>query len=175
MKNHGHTPLTPEAAPGRELDLARRCARFQELCRTRGIRVTAQRLAVYRALAEDATHPTAESIHARLRGSMSSLSPATVYRVLEFLEKEDLVRRVSTTEGVSRFDAKISWHQHLVCRGCGLMTDYEQGLPPGLRLPRLGTGGFVAENYDIRVIGLCSKCRSSPLAKTHSGRPARKP
>ena len=168
--NVGRTLDTADAASGRQFDLARRCARFQDLCRARGIRVTAQRLAVYRALAEDTTHPTAESIHTLLRGSMSSLSPATVYRVLEFLEKEELVRRVSTTEGVSRFDSKISWHQHLVCRTCGLMMDYEQRSPPRLRLPRRGTGGFVAERYDIRVIGLCRRCRSSPPAKRRQGR-----
>ena len=170
MKEVGDALHTAESASSRERELAGRCARFQDLCRVRGIRVTAQRLAVYRILAEDMTHPTADSIHARLRESMSSLSQATVYRVLEFLEKEGLVRRVSTTEGVSRFDSKTSWHQHLVCRACGLMTDYEQELPPVLRLPRRGTGGFVAEEYDIRVIGLCRKCRSSPPAKRRPGK-----
>lgn len=170
MKEAGDALYTAEFTSSREREPAGRCARFQDLCRVRGIRITAQRLAVYRILAEDMTHPTADSIHARLRESMSSLSQATVYRVLEFLEKEGLVRRVSTTEGVSRFDSKTSWHQHLVCRACGLMTDYEQELPPVLRLPRRGTGGFVAEEYDIRVIGLCRKCRSSPPAKRRPGK-----
>src|SRR5215471_12122291 len=49
---------------GREVDDW--CAEFEKLCRSRGIRVTAQRLAVYKALAEDLAHPTAESVYARL-------------------------------------------------------------------------------------------------------------
>jgi len=49
---------------GREVDGW--CSEFEKLCRSRGIRVTAQRLAVYRALAEDLAHPTAESVYSRL-------------------------------------------------------------------------------------------------------------
>ena len=145
------------------------CERFENLCRERGIRVTTQRRAVYQALARDVTHPTAEAIHARLRGDMTSLSPATVYRILEFLEREGLVRRVSTTGGVGRFDANLTHHQHLVCRVCGSMTDFGQELPVQLRLPRGGTAGFVAEEFDIRIVGTCKKCRSAPQPSGRAG------
>jgi Fur family peroxide stress response transcriptional regulator len=93
---------------------------------------------------------------------MSSLSPATVYRVLEFLEREGLVRRVSTTEGAGRFDANISEHQHLVCRVCGSMVDFEPAMPVRIELPRAGIKGFVAEEFDVRIIGKCGQCRSTP-------------
>ena len=56
-------------------------ARFADECRRRGLRVTAQRLAVYRAVAADLSHPTAESVYARVRGQLPMLSPATVYRI----------------------------------------------------------------------------------------------
>lgn len=150
-------------------EAAQWCEHFQELCRARGIRVTAQRLAVYRALAEDTTHPTADSIYAKLQAGMSSLSPATVYRILEFLEAEGLVRRVSTTEGAGRFDANIAWHQHLVCRACGRMADYAQELPVELCLPRHGTEGFVAQEYDVRIVGVCQECRALPPPKRRRG------
>jgi len=133
--------------------------RFERLCRERGIRVTAQRMAVYRALARDGSHPTADAIHARLRAGMSSLSPATVYRILEFLEREGLVRKVSTTEGAGRYDANNEPHQHLVCRICGSMTDFRMDPAAQLRLPRRGTAGFVAEDFDIRIVGTCRQCR----------------
>jgi Fur family peroxide stress response transcriptional regulator len=137
------------------------CARFQDLCRSRGIRLTAQRLAVYRALAEDVSHPTAEALHSKLQVAMSSLSQATVYRILEFFEREGLVRRVSTTAGAGRFDANASRHQHLVCRSCGLMTDYKVEASGAYRLPSQVIGGFVAEEVDIRIVGLCRDCRAS--------------
>ncbi len=135
--------------------------RFEQLCRERGIRVTAQRMAVYRALARDRSHPTADAIYARLRAGMSSLSQATVYRILEFLECEGLVRKVSTTEGAARYDANLERHQHLVCRLCGSMSDFRMEPPAQLVLPRDGAAGFVAEDFDIRIVGTCRRCRTA--------------
>src|SRR5262245_53799054 len=110
-------PAGPAAAPAMDVDAL--CLGFARRCRERGVRVTAQRLAVYRTLADDPSHPTADAIHRRLRAAMPSLSPATVYRVLESLEDDGLLRRVSTTGGAARFDANLAPHQHLICRVCG--------------------------------------------------------
>ncbi len=143
------------------------CKRFEDRCRERGVRVTGQRLAVYRALAADTNHPTAEAVYARLRQDMSSLSHATVYRILEFLENEGLVRRVSTTDGVGRFDANLSRHQHVVCRVCGRMRDYEEKSLSLLSIPRQAIAGFVAEELDIRIVGVCEGCKGHPQAKTN--------
>ena len=140
-------------------EIASQCAGFEARCRRRGIRVTPQRQAVYRALVGDRTHPTAEAVHAKLRLGMSSLSLATVYRILESLEAEGLVRRVSTTGSVARFDANRSRHQHLVCRICGRLTDCEEDALSRVQLPRSRFGGFMAEEIDIRIVGTCQTCR----------------
>jgi Fur family peroxide stress response transcriptional regulator len=116
---------------------------------------------VYRAVAADTGHPTAESVYARLRTEMSSLSLATVYRILEFLEAEGLVRRVSTTNSAGRFDANLSRHQHLVCRICGRMTDYEQVPLARLHLSQIAPSGFEVEELDIRLLGRCESCKSA--------------
>jgi Fur family peroxide stress response transcriptional regulator len=144
------------------------CRAFERACRDRGIRVTPQRLAVYRALAEDLTHPTAENVHARLLPVMPTLSLATVYRILVSLEGEGLIRRVSTLDGVGRFDANLDAHQHLVCRVCGGMTDFEEASLARIRVPRSAAPGFTAEGLDIRIIGLCDACRDSAGEAGHS-------
>jgi Fe2+ or Zn2+ uptake regulation protein len=149
----------------------RRCAAFAARCRERGVRVTTQRLAIYRALAADTSHPTADAVHRRLRATMPSLSPATVYRILEALVREGLLRRVSTTEGAGRFDANLAPHQHVVCRVCGRMSD--------VRLPALEAGpaagpvvpGFVVEDVDVRIVGRCETCRPA-AARPRGRRPA---
>ncbi|HYK88302.1 MAG TPA: Fur family transcriptional regulator [Acidobacteriota bacterium] len=150
--------LGSHARPADEVE--RWCRTFESLCRERGIRVTGQRLAVYRALAADTSHPTADKVYSRLQREMSSLSHATVYRILEFLEDEGLVRRVSTTDGVGRFDANLARHQHLVCRLCGSMRDYDEKSLSLLSLPHPTARGFVAEELDIRILGICEDCRS---------------
>ena len=143
--------------------LEHRVDAFRSECRRRGLRVTPQRLAVYRALAADLTHPTAEAVWRRLRPELPSLSPATVYRVLESLEKELLVRRVSTTGSASRFDANVGPHQHLVCRVCGRMSDVslpELTSEPVRHLGPESLGGFVVDGIDVRILGRCATCRA---------------
>jgi Fur family transcriptional regulator, peroxide stress response regulator len=132
---------------------------FETQCRERGIRVTAQRLAVYRALSEDVSHPTAESIYDKLRPTLRSLSLATVYRVLEALEKEELVRRLASN-GASRFDANLTPHQHLFCRICGSITDFVGDVAGGFRFPFAGPDGFIAEEMDVKITGRCKRCQN---------------
>jgi Fur family transcriptional regulator, peroxide stress response regulator len=132
------------------------CAEFEESCRNRGVRVTPQRLAVYRALVQDVSHPTADSLYKRLKGNFRGLSPATVYRTLEFLERENLIRRVSAPEAVARFDANLAAHQHLVCRICGSMADISLPELSDSKLPTVS--GFVIEELDIKLVGRCGIC-----------------
>ena len=142
-------------------EVDRWAARFAAECRGRGLRVTAQRLAVYRAVAEDLSHPSAESVYDRVRVQLPMLSPATVYRILESLEREALVRRVSTTGGVARYDANLTPHQHLVCRVCGTMMDHFAPALAATPLPEAPVPGFEIEAMDIRLVGRCDRCRGA--------------
>lgn len=135
------------------------CSDFEKLCRSRGIRVTPQRLAVYRALAEDLAHPTAESVYARLGKQLPGLSQATIYRTLQFLEDENLIRRVSSPGAIGRFDANIDPHQHLLCRVCGSLKDISVPALHNAAIPKVS--GFTVEELDIRLVGLCETCSSS--------------
>lgn len=137
-------------------EVERWCADFERLCRGRGIRVTAQRLAVYRALADNPAHPTAEMVYDKIRKKLPALSQATVYRILEFLEGECLIRRVSAQDGVGRFDANLVPHQHLICRVCKSMTDVTIPDMHNATLPAVE--GFTVEELDIRLVGFCRNC-----------------
>jgi Fur family peroxide stress response transcriptional regulator len=159
------TPQTRHPGP----DLA-------EHLRSRGIRVTAQRLAVFRALAEDESHPTAEAVLARV-SSHTPMAPSTVYRILESFEAEKLIRRVSTTGDIVRFDANLVPHQHLVCRVCGRMTDHFGPALAAAPMPAETVDGFVVEELDIRLVGRCEACRAA-ASKTDPHRvskPRRRP
>jgi Fur family transcriptional regulator, peroxide stress response regulator len=140
-------------------DLDERCRSFMSRCRARGLRITTQRMAVFRALAGEASHPTADAVYAALRKTMPVLSLSTVYRILESLEREGLIRRINSGNGAARFDANLNPHQHLVCRLCDRMTDLEEASFAGLRLLQPQFSGFTAEEIDIRIIGVCPECR----------------
>jgi Fur family peroxide stress response transcriptional regulator len=159
-----------------DADVERLCQAFARRCREHGVRVTTQRLAVYRALAEDPGHPTADSIYRRLRGAMPALSPATVYRVLESFVRDGLLRRVSTTGGAGRFDANLTPHQHLICRVCGRMSDVHAPTVEVGRVVARARPRFVVEDVDIRIMGRCETCpptaRPAPgRARAHATRP----
>ena len=157
---------------GREVDGW--CSEFERLCRSRGIRVTAQRLAVYRALAEDLAHPTAESVYSRLSKQLPGLSQATIYRTLQFFEGENLIRKVSSPGAIGRFDANVDPHQHLVCRVCGSLEDISVPELHSAVIPRVS--GFTVEELDIRLVGRCEACSiSRSKAQKRRAAPSRKP
>jgi Fur family peroxide stress response transcriptional regulator len=163
-----NNPVKPRRPPHRTRVTDARSGDFERLCRQRGIRVTPQRMAVHRLLTRDSTHPTAEDVYGRLRRGMASLSFATVYRVLECLEREGFVRRFCSPDGAARYEANMSRHYHFVCRLCGCIIDCEDGPLRELDLPRHGPAGFVPDELEIRILGICSKCRRA----RRSGRPA---
>jgi Fur family peroxide stress response transcriptional regulator len=135
------------------------CLEFERLCRSRRIRVTAQRLAVYRVLAQDLAHPTAESVYSRLSKQLPGLSQATIYRTLQFLEGENLIRKVSSPGAIGRFDANVDPHQHLVCRVCGCLEDISVPALHSAVIPKVS--GFTVEELDIRLVGRCESCSIS--------------
>jgi Fur family peroxide stress response transcriptional regulator len=140
------------------------CSDFEKLCRSRGIRVTAQRLAVYRALAEDLAHPTAELVYARLGKKLPGLSQATIYRTLQFFENENLIRKVSSPGSIGRFDANVDPHQHLVCRVCGTLEDVSVPELLSAVIPKVS--GFTVEELDIRLVGRCETCSRPKSSKS---------
>ena len=146
------------------------CTDFEKQCRARGIRVTPQRLAVYRALAGDLAHPTAESVYCRLSKQLPGLSQATIYRTLQFFESENLIRKVSSPGAIGRFDANVDPHQHLVCRICGSLEDISVPELHSAVIPKVS--GFEVEELDIRLVGVCQACSSSQ-SKTHNRRAVR--
>jgi Fur family peroxide stress response transcriptional regulator len=137
------------------------CARFDNLCRARGLRRTVQRTAVYRAVASDPGHPTAGAVRQRLGREFPSLSLATIYRVLDSLVDEGVVRLVPTSGGGARFDANVAPHQHLVCARCGSMEDFADPRLAAVPLPARAPGGFRPEGLDLRVTGTCADCAAS--------------
>jgi Fur family peroxide stress response transcriptional regulator len=134
--------------------------RLQELsrrCRDEGMKVTPQRVAIYRALLASADHPNPETLYRRVRPRMRSLSLATIYKVLEALVALGLAREVEVAGGTSRYDANLDRHHHLICTRCKKVTDfYDVGLDAVA--PSRHLAGFVARTVSVQVFGLCPSC-----------------
>lgn len=96
---------------GTHTETPRTCAK--DVFNESGLRCTRQRLALYQALRDSHTHPTAEELYQAVCTKAGALSRATVYNTLETLCRHGLARQLPTTDGTCRYDADTSSHVHV--------------------------------------------------------------
>lgn len=132
---------------------------LKAVCRSRGVSLTPQRLAVMEALAARRDHPTADQLYEDLCRRMPGISRTTVYRVLETFVQLGLVRKVESRASKAHFDADTSLHPHLVCLGCGRVSDYPDRAFGMLQPPPVTDDGFEIVDYAVTLVGYCRGCR----------------
>jgi Fur family transcriptional regulator, peroxide stress response regulator len=126
--------------------------------KSRGLRVTPQRYAVYANLLGRYDHPTADDILGDLNQSAPTSSQATVYSSLQALREVNLVREVLLEEGVCRYDANVGPHHHFRCQSCGAIADIPWETLSSLNLQTLSSRWQI-ESYEVTVRGLCDRCQ----------------
>ncbi|MFO7671099.1 MAG: transcriptional repressor [Bacteroidales bacterium] len=90
----------------------------------KGLKVTPQRMAILGAIYKLGSHPTADHIIEYIRKSNPNIASGTVYKVLETLIENKLVKKVTTEKGVMRYDGIMENHHHLYCAECDLIEDF---------------------------------------------------
>jgi len=140
--------------------LQERINAFPTACRGAGLKVTPQRVAVYSMLVKTTQHPSPEEVYSEIRKLSPSISLATVYKILDMFMLKGFIRRVSTQDQVSRYDANLAPHDHLICSGCGKIQDI-MGDEPQMRQPSGNqTNGFQVVSSEIHYHGFCGDCAS---------------
>jgi len=122
-------------------------------------RNTRQRGVILDILRESHEHPTAEIIYRDARRVLPNISLGTVYRNLNFLRDQGIVREIRPSEGgSSRFDVADTPHAHFHCIRCSALLDIP--LPPALESLRFEEekGISAVSQIDLHVIGSCSEC-----------------
>jgi Fur family peroxide stress response transcriptional regulator len=143
----------PAAVERRLNELARRC-------RETGMNLTAQRIAVFRALILSEDHPTPERLFERVRAELPTLSLATIYKTLDSLEALGLIARVSPLGDGKRYEANDQPHHHLICTRCHKIVDFTDEHYDALKPPRR-LDGFTIESLTVQLKGLCPSCRKT--------------
>ncbi len=108
-----------------DTEVARRLERFRATAREAGIKLTHQRLEVFRELASTEDHPDAETVFHGVRERVPTVSLDTVYRTLWLLEDLGLIVTLGPRRERARFDANLDSHHHFICENCGLVRDFE--------------------------------------------------
>ena len=128
--------------------------------RKRGYRATPQRLAVMHTLHISGGHLTPLEIYDQVRGAISGVTEATIYRTLEFLAENDFVRATHAGRGRLEYEMAGAEHHHLLCRACG----HELALPREqldfLYIELERQTGFRLTESHLTLVGLCPHCKS---------------
>ncbi len=131
-----------------------------EELRSRGLRVTAPRLAVYRAVADTPGHPDVESIAATARKSLGALSTQAVYDALAALTEAGLLRRIEPARSPAQFEARVGDnHHHVVCRLCGATEDVDCVTEKAPCLTPDDALGYVVDEAEVIFWGVCPACQ----------------
>lgn len=139
-------------------EIERRLERFVQTCRSQGMKVTHQRMEVFRELAGTEEHPDAEALYQSVRTRVPSISRDTVYRTLASLEEQGIVHKAEILSGKARYDANVDRHHHFVCTKCGRVRDFYSEALNELPVPEtVSTLGRV-ESAHVQLRGLCSAC-----------------
>jgi Fe2+ or Zn2+ uptake regulation protein len=129
--------------------------------RQHGLHVTAQRLAVLRAVA-DRPHATADDIDGVVRAELGAISRQAVYDALTVFVDKGLVRRIQPAKSPARYEDRVGDnHHHLICRSCGAMTDVDCAVGYTPCLTAADASGYEIDEAEVIYWGRCPACITS--------------
>ncbi len=133
---------------------------FENACRKADLKLTHQRLEIFKELAQAPDHPSAEMLYKRIITRLPTISLDTVYRTLATFEKHNLITRVQTVESQARFEADVTRHHHAVCSNCGAITDFTWEFFDNAQIPDELAGWGKVSKRNAVLEGICSTCSS---------------
>lgn len=135
-------------------------AQLTDRFRSEGRKLTPQRQAIFQVLHGDRTHPTAESVHARVVADLPMVSLRTVYQTLNDLTSMGELGQLEVGTGSARFDPNVAPHHHLVCDRCRQVQDLHVAYPQ-VEVPAAHAPGFQVTSTEIIFRGLCAPCAAA--------------
>ena len=143
-------------------EVERRLEQFKAAAKAAGVKLTHQRLEIFREIAASLDHPDADAVFRAVQARMPTVSLDTVYRTLWMLNDLGLVTTLGPRRESVRFDANLEHHHHYVCVRCGLARDFESAELNTLRIPDgvMSFGSVVATHVEVR--GVCQSCANKP-------------
>ncbi|SDE99359.1 Fur family transcriptional regulator, ferric uptake regulator [Blastococcus aurantiacus] len=134
--------------------------------RETGLRVTRPRLSVLDVLSAH-PHADADTIVTGARAQHPTLSPQTVYGVLDALVSVGLARRIEPAGAPALFELRVGDnHHHLVCRSCGVVADVDCAVGAAPCLSPSDAAGFVVDEAEVVFWGLCRACQQPAAAES---------
>jgi Fe2+ or Zn2+ uptake regulation protein len=120
--------------------------------------LTKQREVVLQVIRDEPEHLTANEVFDKAKQLLPGISFATVYNSLRYLKDAGHIAEISFGSGASRFDSKLTRHDHAICTKCGKLVDMELDLPAELVSRAAEFSRFQPESLELTLRGLCPDC-----------------
>lgn len=145
-----------------------------DLLRRFGIQVTAQRLAVLRAVSRQ-PHITADGVAESVRAEIGAISLQSVYDALGVLVSEGVLRRIQPSGSPARFEDRVGDnHHHLICRSCGRLVDIDCAVGAAPCLDVANARGYEIDEAEVVYWGRCPDCQARSRAPSRAAPPVRR-
>jgi Fur family ferric uptake transcriptional regulator len=133
------------------------------LLREHGVQVTAQRVAVLRAVS-GRPHRTADDVAEVVRSEIGTISRQGVYDALAILADKGLIRRIQPAGSAARYEDRVGDnHHHLICRTCGRMVDVDCAVGATPCLTAADDSGYEIDEAEVIYWGRCPDCIATPV------------
>lgn len=129
--------------------------RFKEA----GLKLTPQRMAIFKVLEDNTSHPSADDIYREIKRDFPNTSMATIYNTLESLKELGLIRELTIEADRRHFDPDASPHHHIICIRCRRIEDIFEELPEMTDLPASVKKRFKLVGYNVEFFGVCENCK----------------
>ncbi len=118
-----------------------------------------QREIILETLKQNVVHPTAEYLYKILHEKEPNISLATLYRNLNQLAENGIIKKIDGLESSSHFDHNTHEHFHFICDNCKKVFDVSVDVAPDVVTKTESETGFEVKGYDISLHGLCKECK----------------
>jgi Fur family transcriptional regulator, stress-responsive regulator len=136
----------------------------EALLRRHGLQVTAQRVAVLRAIS-GRPHSTADDIDQVVRAEIGAISRQTVYDALGILTEKGLLRRIQPAGSPARYEDRVGDnHHHVICRTCGRMVDVDCAVGYTPCLTAADDSAYEIDEAEVVYWGRCPECVAATAA-----------
>jgi len=135
----------------------RKIEELVKLFKGKELKITPQRLSIFKILESNTSHPSAENIFHEIRQIYPTISFTTVYKTLEVLESLGEILKITIDGSRKYYDPNTAPHHHTICSRCNMIADVndEFDMP---RLPGEILDKFIPSNYHISFYGNCKEC-----------------
>jgi Fur family peroxide stress response transcriptional regulator len=131
---------------------------FSATCREHNLRITPQRTAIYKALQDDASHPSADMVYRKIKTIFSRISFYTGNRTLMSFVEIGLVKIAESYNRRKRFDPHIGSHHHLNCITCGKIIDFEHKDFDEIKIPASIKNKYNVIGKRVVLEYICTTC-----------------